>query len=122
MKARCENPKNPKYYRYGARGITVCRRWAESFEAFLSDMGERPSPHHSIDRINNNGNYDPGNCRWATPLQQARNTRRNRQIEAGGFVGTVAEVAAKLGIKVTTMRGRVLRGSYGTRYVSPPAG
>jgi hypothetical protein len=75
MKARCFNPKKDKYKYYGGRGVTVCERWRNSFENFLADMGEPPSARHSIDRINNDGNYEPSNCRWATPLEQAHNKR-----------------------------------------------
>ncbi len=78
MRQRCSNPRNQKFKDYGARGISVCERW-DSFEAFLSDMGRRPSPGHSIDRKNNDGNYEPGNCRWATAKEQAANTRRSRK-------------------------------------------
>ena len=74
MKRRCFNPANHNYKYYGGRGVVVCDRWRESFEAFLEDMGERPSGH-TIDRINSDGNYEPGNCRWATPTEQRRNRR-----------------------------------------------
>jgi hypothetical protein len=73
---RCENPQNPRFKDYGGRGITVCERWRSSYETFLADMGRRPSPRHSLDRIDNNGHYEPANCRWATASEQRRNQRR----------------------------------------------
>lgn len=76
MKQRCYNQRSPSYHKYGARGIGVCKRWKASFAAFLEDMGNRPSMAHTLDRFpNNNGNYEPGNCRWATIDQQAQNKR-----------------------------------------------
>jgi hypothetical protein len=74
MRGRCTNEKLVSWKYYGARGIRVCKRW-DSFECFLADMGTKPTPRHSLDRINNDGNYEPGNCRWATPSQQSRNRR-----------------------------------------------
>lgn len=77
MKARCENPKSISYPRYGGSGVRICARWAHSFENFLQDMGERPADR-TLDRINPNGNYEPGNCRWATHSEQ----RINRRVTA----------------------------------------
>jgi hypothetical protein len=80
MKQRCYNPNNGSYKYYGFRGIIVCERWLHSFNNFLEDIGYRPSPAHSLDRINNDGNYEPKNCRWATRKEQAHNTRRQRNM------------------------------------------
>ncbi len=82
MISRCENPNVDRYPVYGGRGIKVCARWRGSFENFLADMGRKPSPEHSIDRIKVNGNYEPGNCRWATPDVQARNKQNSRARRA----------------------------------------
>jgi hypothetical protein len=75
MKTRCSNRRHVKWPNYGGRGITVCERWRNSFTAFLADMGHKPTPKHSIDRIDNDGTYEPGNCRWATPAEQMTNQR-----------------------------------------------
>lgn len=78
MRNRCYNRNEPAYEHYGARGISVCERW-NSFELFLEDMGDKPTPSHSIDRIDNNGNYEPGNCRWATMKEQRLNQRPRKK-------------------------------------------
>jgi hypothetical protein len=81
MKRRCNNPNDPKYPSHGARGITVCERWLK-FENFFADMGEAPGREYSLDRINNDGNYEPSNCRWATPKEQSNNRRKRANADA----------------------------------------
>lgn len=110
MNGRCHNPNNQSFDRYGGRGISVCDRWRYSFVNFLADMGKRPTPDHSIDRINNDGNYEPGNCHWATKSEQSRNTRSNRLLTHDGQTLTLTEWAEIKGINRTTLEGRLIRG------------
>ena len=107
MLHRCYCQTNPAWKHYGGRGITVCQRWRDSFENFLADMGPKPSPKHSIDRIDNNGNYEPGNCRWATQTEQSRNTRRNVYVTWNNRTMTCAEWAEVLGISRERVRQRI---------------
>lgn len=81
IKSRCRNPRNSAYHRYGGRGIQMCDRWHDSFILFVEDVGKKPSPAYSLDRIDNNGHYEPGNVRWATKQQQAQNQRSIRRLE-----------------------------------------
>lgn len=86
MKQRCNDPNHEHYDRYGGRGITVCEAWSQSFETFLAYVGRKPAHGYSIDRIDNDGNYEPGNVRWATKKEQARNQHRHygkRRVAAG---------------------------------------
>jgi hypothetical protein len=112
MIQRCTNQKCAGYRRYGARGIAVCEDW-RSFEKFLADMGEKPSPKHSIDRINNDLGYSKENCRWATSSEQLRNYSRNRRIETPMGQMLLCEAAEKSGISQMTLRSRL-------RYGWPP--
>lgn len=98
LKQRCLNPKNPGFANYGGRGITVCESWAESFEAFLADVGERPSLRHSLDRIDNDKGYEPGNCRWATRREQNTNKRDTIRLTHGGRTLSLLEWSDVTGI------------------------
>jgi hypothetical protein len=107
MRERCYNPKIEAFKRYGARGVKVCDRWNESFWAFIEDVGERPSPSHTIDRIDNDKGYGPDNFRWATKREQNLNTRRNRIVEWDGELMPTAVLAERLGFTFHEVWGRV---------------
>lgn len=110
IKERCYKPTNKRFPHYGGRGIIMSPLWKDSFEAFYADMGPRPSPNHSIDRIDNNGNYEPGNCQWATSVQQNNNRSLNRHLSIDGRVMTVAQAARMTGIPHATILNRLNRG------------
>lgn len=99
MLNRCFNKNVPGYKDYGARGITVCDRWRHSFEAFLADVGPRPSPEMELDRENNDGNYEPGNVRWVTAAKNCRNRRTCHLVTAFGQTKTVIEWAEEKGLR-----------------------
>lgn len=108
MHARCRDPSRKDFHRYGGRGISVCDRW-KSFEAFLSDMGEK-SPPMQLGRIDNDGMYEPNNCRWETPSQQARNRRNTVYVHAFGQTQSLCEWAERFGIRADTLKYRLRRG------------
>ncbi len=104
---RCTNPKSPNFDIYGGRGIGVCDRWRNSFSDFFSDMGPRPSPLHSIDRIDNDGDYRPENCRWATMSEQHRNYSQNALVEFNGKTQSVTEWSEENGIPFSALYKRL---------------
>lgn len=119
MKQRCENPKDRQYSLYGARGISVCDRWSKSFQDFLSDVEPRPDGH-SLDRINNDGNYSPENVRWATGSEQLANTRRTRKVVIQGKQMCLREVSSQYGIAYSTLLQRLKAGLSVDEAVSKP--
>jgi hypothetical protein len=119
MHQRCDNPNRDVYALYGERGIEVCDRW-RSFEAFLDDMGHRPSPDHTIDRIDNNGDYEPGNCRWATLVEQASNTRASKIWIVDGIEYPSARTAAQVfGVSIPTIQKWCEGKQYKTSFTNP---
>lgn len=109
MKHRCLNKNAKRYSRYGGRGITVCDRWLQSFKNFYVDMGPRPEGT-TLERRDNDGNYEPNNCCWATPREQSNNMRRNKHIEFNGKRKTIAQWSRETGLKPVTIRTRLRRG------------
>jgi len=119
---RCHRPESAAFHKYGAKGTTVCDEWRGSFDAFLRDMGKRPSHLHSIDRIDVHGHYEPGNCRWATAREQANNRTNNRIVEYRGATVTLAEAVRSAGnvVEFHTARRRLNRGWQAERAVETP--
>lgn len=97
IRSRCFNEGDTYFARYGGRGITMCDRWRDDFAAFLADMGKRPSPSHSIERKDNDGHYEPGNCMWANAKQQARNRSSTLRVTIGEETKSLAEWAEQFG-------------------------
>jgi hypothetical protein len=120
LRARCNNPNNGSYSRYGGRGIKVCERWERSFEDFYADMGPRPSSAHSIDRIDNDKGYEPGNIRWATQIEQCNNRRSSRVITWNGETRTLAEWGRVTGLGCGVIQGRLTAGWSVERSLSQP--
>ena len=111
MMQRCGDPNIPRHADYGGRGIRVCERWRDSYECFLSDVGRAPSPSHSMDRFPDvNGNYEPGNVRWATDSEQARNKRDTRWVEFRGKQVCLQEVSEKTGVSPKVILLRMSKG------------
>lgn len=122
MKARCHTPSDGCYYKYGARGITVCQRWRDSFPAFLEDMGPRPGQEYSIERVNNDGPYCPENCKWVTRETQSRNKRSNRWITFDGLTLCLTDWSVKTGINLRTLHARLSSGWSIERALTEPSG
>lgn len=114
MLSRCYNRRNDRYHLYGGRGITVCDRWRRSYTAFLADMGPRPEGL-TLDRIKGNEGYEPGNCRWATPAEQARNRRSTVYLVLDGRRLCLTDWAKDLGVGLSTIRNRLHRHGWPVR-------
>lgn len=122
MLSRCLSENDSNYHNYGGRGISVCDRWRSDrgFEAFYEDMGDPPSPKHTLEREDVNGNYDPSNCRWATMAEQARNKRNTVRIEYGGVTRTLQEWADELQVRYKALHHRLSRGWSIERMLTQP--
>lgn len=112
MKHRCYNPANKDFSIYGGRGIIVCDEWRNDFTAFVKHIGERPSPLHSLDRIDSNGNYEPGNVKWSLPVQQSRNRRYVHRATVNGETLTISEWAERIGVKRSAIYARIVNYGY----------
>jgi hypothetical protein len=122
MVQRCTNPKEKAFHRYGGRGIHVCQEWIDSYEAFLAYVGRKPSRQHTIERIDNNGHYEPGNVKWATKKEQGNNTSTNRFLEFNGKRLTVAQWATEIGMDHEVLRARLRYGWSDEEALTMPVG
>ena len=120
MRLRCSDPRTNGYARYGGRGIRVCNAWADSFEAFLREVGPRPSRRHQIDRIDNSKGYEPGNVRWATREEQGQNRRTNVNLTYDGRTQCIAVWAREMGTTSATLATRLRAGWSVERTLSTP--
>jgi hypothetical protein len=118
MRSRCDNPDNNRYHLYGARGIAVCERWG-AFANFLVDMGPKPSPEHSIERLDGDGNYEPGNCKWATRYEQGANKRNNRLVTINGITQHASAWGRETGLGEHEILRRLYRGKTGLDLIKP---
>lgn len=123
IKTRCLNAKHPTFARYGGRGVTICPEWASSYGAFLEAMGRRPSPLHSVDRIDNARGYEPGNCRWASKKEQARNRCDNRLVVIFGEAKCVTAWSedSRAAVGLAAFRSRIHAGWDPERALVTPA-
>lgn len=119
MLRRCGDPRRKDYPRYGGRGITVCERWLHSYANFISDVGRKPSPSHSIDRKNNNLGYCPENCKWSTKTEQNDNRSNTIILNFGGEKLTVREISERTGVNPITLRWRLTHGWPTEKAVQP---
>jgi hypothetical protein len=119
MKQRCGNPKRPDYERYGGKGVTVCERWKNSLADFVADVGPRPSPEHTIDRIKSTGPYEPGNVKWSTREEQSENRSNSMMVEFGGQTHCLSAWARLTGINFNTLRHRYRIGLRGEALFDP---
>lgn len=122
MKNRCYNERGETFKYYGGRGISVCARWLDSFDNFLADMGPRPTSRHSLDRIDVDGNYERGNCRWATQLVQVRNTTSNVAAIIDGERVLITDASQRLGLSRSSIRDRIKKGWSIERAFTEPRG
>lgn len=120
MRHRCRTPTGHAYHLYGGRGIRVCDRWMESYANFIADVGPAPSERHTIDRIDANGNYEPGNVRWADGTTQSRNRRNNRTLTLHGMTQTISAWAVETGMPDPTIRSRMRAGWPAERIFGEP--